>query len=75
MVMFLDFSNAIRHKPQHNGRKAAADANASWVIDLTGQLQDVTKLPFSHFFFSTCQRSEWVVKMLCLKKGKMNCNR
>lgn len=50
MVMFLDFSNAIRHKPQHNGRKAAADANASWVIDLTGQLQYVTKLPFSHSF-------------------------
>lgn len=75
MVMFLDFSNAIRHKPQHNGRKAATDANASWVIDLTGQLQDVTKLPFSHFFLSTCQRSEWVVKMLRLKKGKMNCNR
>lgn len=68
MVMFLDFSNAIRHKPQHNGRKAAADANASWVIDLTGQL------PFSHFFFSTCQRSEWIVKMLRLKKGKINCN-
>lgn len=70
MVMFLDFSNAIHHKPQHNGRKAAADANASWVIDLTGQLQYVTKLPFSHFFFSTYQRSDWVVKNAVSQKGK-----
>lgn len=71
MVMFLDLSNAICHKPQHHGKKAATDANASWVIDLTGQQEYAKKRPFSHFFFSMFHRSEWAVKMLRLKNGKI----
>lgn len=68
-------SVAIIHKSLNKMVKVSEDANTSKVTDLTGQLQDVTKLPLSHFLFSTCQRSEWVVKTLSLKMGKMNCNR